>query len=310
MKTNKKNIVKSTVNLLALSLVLASGGLYGQTYSITSEENIKFNTENKGLPTLSFDNNWTGTLRYNRSSRVFTFNRELNVLGDVGIGTSNPVHKLDVNDDGGVIAGFGQRKSGGRLIYVVANDTDSWIGTRNNHAFSLRANNSEKVKIHTNGDVTINSGGDSTLNQVSMNTDAKVNHAALTIAGATYIGPQAEKASTGDLTKFDQEYIDDYNLWVEDGIVTEDLILVHVDTWSDHVFKKDYELPKLSEVERFIKQNGHLKNMPSEEKVLEEGYKQHDMNKGLLEKVEELTLYIIAQEKRIGSLEKQLNNNN
>ena len=121
------------------------------------------------------------------------------------------------------------------------------------------------------------------------------------------MGPQAEKASTGDLAKFNQEYIDNYNLWVEDGIVTEDIVLVQVDSWSDHVLKEDYELPKLSEVENFIKENGHLKNIPSEAKVLEAGYKQHNINKGLLEKVEELTLYIIAQEKRIVQLEKQLN---
>ena len=60
--------------------------------------------------------------------------------------------------------------------------------------------------------------------------------------------------------------------------------MVAVDDWSDHVFKEDYELPKLSEVENFIKENGHLKNMPSEAKVLEEGYKQHNINKSLLGK--------------------------
>ena len=158
-------------------------------------------------------------------------------------------------------------------------------------------------------EVTFDYGSDDDLMQMSLNTSAKINHAALTVAGAIYVGPQAEKASTGDLVKFNQDYIDDYNLWVEDGIVTEDIVLVAVDDWSDHVFKEDYELPKLSEVENFIKENGHLKNMPSEAKVLEEGYKQHNINKSLLEKVEELTLYIIAQEKRIVQLEKQLDVN-
>lgn len=186
--------------------------------------------------------------------------------------------------------------------------TDLIFGTGLDHNNSIyEYETDDRMVLSANGDITINSGGTDHLVQVSINTDAKVDHAALTVAGALYVGPQAEKASTGDLDKFNQEYIDDYNLWVEDGIVTEDIVLVQVDSWSDHVLKEDYELPKLSEVENFIKENGHLKNIPSEAKVLEAGYKQHNINKGLLEKVEELTLYIIAQEKRIVQLEKQLN---
>ena len=73
-------------------------------------------------------------------------------------------------------------------------------------------------------EVTFDYGSDDDLMQMSLNTSAKINHAALTVAGAIYVGPQAEKASTGDLVKFNQDYIDDYNLWVEDGIVTEDIV--------------------------------------------------------------------------------------
>ena len=155
--------------------------------------------------------------------------------------------------------------------------------------------------------MTINSGGTDILNQVSINADKKVDHAALTVAGAVYIGPQAEKAADDDLDKFDQQYINDYNLWVEDGIVTEDFVIINVDDWSDHVFKEEYNLPELTDVEQFIKRNGHLKNVPSEREVKEVGYKQHDINKVLLEKVEELTLYIIDQDKRIEALEGEIN---
>lgn len=75
MKTKQKNIVKLTVNLLALSLVLASGLLYSQTHFITSKENIKFNTSNNNNPTLAFDNGWSGTLNYQRSTGKFSFNK-------------------------------------------------------------------------------------------------------------------------------------------------------------------------------------------------------------------------------------------
>jgi hypothetical protein len=288
MKTKNVNL---TVKLLVAVLILISDISYAQTHTITSKEFIKFNTENHNYPTIAFDASWNGTLKYQRNTGKFSFNKKLTVP------------ELQVKGDEVFLNGSNAHDT--YIFFEADGDNSAYL-----HYHRIGDEYFQFSKPLRTNELIINWGGSEDLAQVSINTDAKVNHAALTIAGATYIGPQAEKASTGDLTKFDQEYIDDYNLWVEDGIVTEDLILVHVDTWSDHVFKKDYELPKLSEVERFIKQNGHLKNMPSEEKVLEEGYKQHDMNKGLLEKVEELTLYIIAQEKRIGSLEKQLNNNN
>ena len=59
----------------------------------------------------------------------------------------------------------------------------------------------------------------------------------------------------------------------------------------------------LKEVENYIEQNGHLPNIPSAETMVEEGINLAEMNRLLLEKVEELTLHIIAQEKRIEILE-------
>ena len=52
-------------------------------------------------------------------------------------------------------------------------------------------------------------------------------------------------------------------------------------------------------MESFIAENEHLPDVPSAAQVAEEGYSQHDMNKVLLQKIEELTLYIIKQQKEI-----------
>lgn len=76
--------------------------------------------------------------------------------------------------------------------------------------------------------------------------------------------------------------------------------------WCDYVFDKDYELRKLEEVEKFIEQNHHLPEVPSEDEVLQNGVNLGDMDAILLKKVEELTLYIIEQNKRINELESLL----
>lgn len=76
--------------------------------------------------------------------------------------------------------------------------------------------------------------------------------------------------------------------------------------WADLVFKKEYALPTLDEVEKNINQNGHLSNVPSEKEVLEKGIKLGEMNKILLQKIEELTLYSIDQNKKNQELQLRL----
>ncbi|KXX66869.1 hypothetical protein [Flammeovirga sp. SJP92] len=75
--------------------------------------------------------------------------------------------------------------------------------------------------------------------------------------------------------------------------------------WADFVFYEDYELPTLQEVEDFIKDNGHLKDIPNEKEVEENGVFLGDINSKLLQKIEELTLYTIQQEKKIQELERE-----
>lgn len=99
-----------------------------------------------------------------------------------------------------------------------------------------------------------------------------------------------------------------YNLFVKGGILTEEVRVSIANTWADYVFNKDYFLKPLSEVEKFIKENGHLPNVPSAKQVKEEGIELGEMAKIQQEKIEELTLYIIAQNKRIEALEAKMNN--
>lgn len=76
--------------------------------------------------------------------------------------------------------------------------------------------------------------------------------------------------------------------------------------WPDYVFTPSYNLRTLTEVENFINQNNHLPDVPSETQVKEEGISLGEMNAILLQKIEELTLYMIEHEKRNNEQQKQI----
>lgn len=80
---------------------------------------------------------------------------------------------------------------------------------------------------------------------------------------------------------------------------------VKVETgWADFVFEEDYDLPNLTEVENHINKNGHLKDIPSAEEVAKNGIGIGEIQAKLLQKIEELTLYTIAQEKQLKEQQK------
>ncbi len=87
-----------------------------------------------------------------------------------------------------------------------------------------------------------------------------------------------------------------HKLAVEGTIGARELV-VETGTWSDFVFEEDYNLPTLQEVEAHIKEKGHLPDIPSEKEVMENGISVGEMNAKLLQKIEELTLYVIEQQK-------------
>lgn len=90
------------------------------------------------------------------------------------------------------------------------------------------------------------------------------------------------------------------------GKVKASEIQLDVKNGADYVFDMSYQLLPLRELERFIEQNHHLPNIPSEQQLKSEGLSLGEMSNHLLAKIEELTLYIIDQDKRIKELEDKL----
>lgn len=83
------------------------------------------------------------------------------------------------------------------------------------------------------------------------------------------------------------------------GLIHAKEVKVDLQGWPDYVFSEKYDLISLEEVEKHINEKGHLPNIPSAKEVEENGVNLGEMNKKLLEKVEELTLYVIDLKKEL-----------
>ena len=88
-----------------------------------------------------------------------------------------------------------------------------------------------------------------------------------------------------------------YSLSADGKVICEEVTVSLKANWPDYVFSKDHDLPSLRSVNNFIKENGHLPEMPTASEVEKNGIDLGSMNASLLKKIEELTLYVIELEK-------------
>ena len=117
--------------------------------------------------------------------------------------------------------------------------------------------------------------------------------------GGSYIG--FEDNHNGIWAKFFNNATARFN-----GKIFAKEIEVKTNVWADYVFKKDYQLKTLEEVEKHIVEKGHLPNIPSASEVIEKGINVAEMDAKLLEKIEELTLYSIEQNKQLKSQSEEI----
>lgn len=102
---------------------------------------------------------------------------------------------------------------------------------------------------------------------------------------------------------------DDYRVFIKNGIRTEKIKvdIAANNGWADYVFENNYSLMPLNELENFITKNKHLPEVPTTNEAIEKGIELKEMNILLLKKVEELTLYVIQQQKEIQKLKNKVN---
>lgn len=99
-----------------------------------------------------------------------------------------------------------------------------------------------------------------------------------------------------------------YQLFVKDGIKTEKVKveIAASNGWADYVFKKDYKLMPLQDLQTYIDEKGHLPEVPTTEEAIANGIELKAMNILLLKKIEELTLYTLQQQKNIEEQNKRI----
>jgi hypothetical protein len=91
------------------------------------------------------------------------------------------------------------------------------------------------------------------------------------------------------------------------GTIRAKEVLVNLDGGADFVFEKDYKLLPIEHVANYVQENKHLPDIPSANEMVKNGVSMGDMQVKLLQKVEELTLYAIQQNKEIETLKKRIN---
>ena len=178
----------------------------------------------------------------------------------------------------------------------------------------------ERFRITTNGKIGIGTNSPSEKLDVDGNAKAigiivtgdgaNTNTIDSNIDGTIVFG--GEDGSTITNAQIADSFYPDFSVWVEEGIVTEDIAVAPSSEWDgsqpDYVFETDYELPSLEDVEVYVTSYKHLEGIPSKAEVAEKGWSLPSMDQKLLKKVEELTLYTIQQEKEIKALKALVEN--
>lgn len=205
--------------------------------------------------------------------------------GNIGIGKSNPSCKIDVD---------GMAKA-----TAILSTTLSITGDINFRG--LAGNSTKVITIDNNGDLLTedfstfhdNMGNHVASQNLNLNGNKLVNGSSG--IGGIYIHTNGNvRIGTGTMNPTKALEVN--------GTIRSKEVIVEITNWSDFVFDNNYNLMSLKDTESFIKQNGHLPNVPSASEVESNGIQLGEMNAILLQKIEELTLYVIELEKQVQKL--------
>ena len=189
--------------------------------------------------------------------------------------------------------------------YIESNGDDNGMFISSNLGNKIQLGDSNDA-ITINGKyVIMDYGGANDVAQVAINAGNPVNGAVLTVGGMTYIGSSKNIEANPGLA---DDLKADCSLIVEKQVLTSDLNIIPKPHWRDFVFENDYKLKTLPEVEEFIKENKHLPEIPSAKEIEKNGLMLAEMNMALLKKMEEMTLYMIEQNKELKTLKEQIKN--
>lgn len=200
-----------------------------------------------------------------------------NSSGRLGINVNSPQAPLHV------MANPTDTANGIKIAAVLGNSYNEWTTFGATTGGRIRGSNEGYLVLETNS-----AGSD---NKLYMNTASKGNIIMATGGGNVGIGT----VNTGT-----------NKLAVEGTIAARRIKVTQNNPWPDYVFGEDYTLTPLYETEKYVKEYRHLPNMPSAKEVAENGIDLGEMNRKLLEKMEEMTLHMIRMQKKIDELESKM----
>jgi len=254
--------------------------------------------------------------------------------GNVGIGTTSADQKLTIKGGG---IGF-EHNSSDKKLYSPIDGTLEWFthNSASQHGFAVSHQGYRMVYLNTNGSSYLNGGNlgigtDAPQNKLDVRESSDSN-TYLTIqnntigtifgSGGTSIGlagtithhdfalytnltERMRVTNTGNVGIGTAD-TKGYKLAVAGNMIAESVKVKLQTAWPDFVFAKSYAFPSLKETETHIKEKGHLPGIPSAAEVKANGIDLGEMNAKLLQKIEELTLHLIEQNKEIKVLKKEV----
>ena len=304
-----------------------------------------------GASSIGFIANGGGLTLYDggRSTgkgNVISWNPALTVArgGYIGIGTTLPQALLDVSSSGNTQINISSTGSGrnnyalylnqyGRLSisdraagqdrFAITTSGDTWLAPNGGNVGIGTTNPGKKVSIASDA-----SKGWLYLTSTNGNPEIEsANGLQLKSAGAYQLYSGNDHISFGNTSSgyglmnvysnsvgIGTTDTKGYQLAIAGNTVTEKLVVKKQMNWPDYVFKPNYNLRPLTEVDQYINTHQHLPDVPSEKEVTDNGIDVGETQAMLLRKIEELTLYIIEMKKEnvgfkkeIETLKKQIN---
>lgn len=206
--------------------------------------------------------------------------------GNVGIGTSTPLSKFQILNTNPYTTGEDDYFTDSIGLYgSIANQNGNYFGGITWHNGSRRRAGIASVMEHDDSDYV---------------------GIAFFTKGRDGTGPFAESMRISHSGNVGIGTTTPQSKLVVNGTITSKEVKVTETGWSDFVFEEAYTLPSLKKVESYIKENKHLPDIPSAKRVEEEGLSMAEMMKKQMQKIEELTLYVIEQNKQIDALKAEV----
>jgi hypothetical protein len=266
---------------ISLIVIIKSSILYSQAFPIIGHgDALNYRISTYEVPGSSgLDLHWYGGIRFGDLTGLSVMKI---TNGNVGIGVENPITKFEVSN-------------------TFKSNNNEIIASLKRFATETGGSSIVRFGYHNTCDFEVNSGYSNSGHRLGSYFDLNIvnNHTGGYNGAINFATNSSVKMAIKANGNVGIGIINPLNKLDVNGTIHSQEVKVDMQGWSDFVFKKEYKLPTLEEVETHIDEKGHLENIPNEDEVLKNGINLGEMNSKLLQKIEELTLYAIQQNKKI-----------